>query len=157
MIDINYKNYRWFFTSSEKLVVGGKSAIQNDELLNLICKDKNSYVVMHTHQPGSPFAVIISPASEVNEEDKDECGVFTASFSRAWRSGDKETVIDSFLSKQLYKSPSMKLGTWGVKPPIAHFKKELNLVLAEQKGILRARTRFNSFLKCAIGGFTTHV
>ena len=32
----------------------------------------------------------------------------------------------------------MKLGTWGVKPPIAHFKKELNLVLAEQKGILRA-------------------
>ena len=138
MIDINYKNYRWFFTSSEKLVVGGKSAIQNDELLNLICKDKNSYVVMHTHQPGSPFAVIISPASEVNEEDKDECGVFTASFSRAWRSGDKETVIDSFLSKQLYKSPSMKLGTWGVKPPIAHFKKELNLVLAEQKGILRA-------------------
>lgn len=36
----DYLKYRWFFNSSGKLVVGGKNAAQNDELLSRIKKNK---------------------------------------------------------------------------------------------------------------------
>ena len=29
----DYKKYRWFFTSSDNLVIGGKSAEQNEEIM----------------------------------------------------------------------------------------------------------------------------
>ena len=38
---INYKKYRWFVTSSDKLVVGGKSAEQNEELVKMCMKGEH--------------------------------------------------------------------------------------------------------------------
>jgi hypothetical protein len=131
----NYRKYRWFFTSSNKLVIGGKSAQQNEELLKKI-KNKN-YVIMHTSTPGSPFAVIVSN-KKPTKEDLEEAAIFTACFSQQWKQGKKKTHVDIFLSPQLYKLKLMKIGTWGVKPPIKRKAASLELVLTLQKGKLRA-------------------
>lgn len=148
---LDYKKYRWFFTSSGKLVVGGKSAEQNEELIRSLIHeahlDLNSrtslkeytlkkYIVMHTEMPGSPFSIIVN--ENATEEDLVETGIFTASFSRAWREGKRKANVDSFLLEQIYKSNKMKTGTFGVIDSIDTKPFELKLFLLKQKGILRA-------------------
>ena len=54
----DYMKFRWFFTSSGKLVVGGKSDELNERVLREYLNPK--YVVCHTSEPGSPFMIIVS-------------------------------------------------------------------------------------------------
>ncbi len=140
MIDllIDYKKYRWFFTKSGKLVVGGKSAQQNEELLHHIVQTKEKYVMMHTREPGSPFCILIALPYSLVSSDYEECAIFTGCFSRAWRAGKKQAVIDIFYTLQLHKEEHMKIGTWSVKPPIEHRTVVLRLALTRQQKILRA-------------------
>lgn len=134
---IGYEKYRWFFTSSGKLVVGGKSALQNDELLRKLKNSNCDYLVMHTSSPGSPFSVIISD-EKISQSDKDETAIFTGCFSRAWREMKKTATIDIFSLSQLYKTEKMKIGTWGVKGEVKRINVSLELALTKQKGKLRA-------------------
>ena len=64
-----YKKYRWFYTSSGNLVVGGKNAEQNDGLLTAMKKMSKDYWVMHTSSPGSPFSIIICDPKKVSKAD----------------------------------------------------------------------------------------
>lgn len=138
-MELDHKKYRWFFTKSGKLVVGGRSASQNDELLKDLKKNsKMNYIVMHTSTPGSPFAVILENPKKVKKSDLEQTACFTASFSRKWREGKKQAEVDQFTLSQLYKSSSMNIGTWGVKGEIKKMKAPLVLVLTKQKSILRA-------------------
>lgn len=134
----DYEKYKWFFTSSGKLVVGGKSAAQNDDLLKELKGKKKDYMVMHTSAPGSPFSVILANIDDVKLQDIEQTAIFTASFSRAWRKGLKKAQIDLFHLSQLFKLKNMKTGMWGVKGKIHRKTVELGLVLAKQKKKLRA-------------------
>ena len=148
-----YKKYRWFITSNDKLVVGGKSAEQNEELVKICMKGehldlnsrvsleewtikKEKYIVMHTHAPGSPFSIILD--ENPNQKDLDETAIFTASFSRAWRELKKEVNIDVFLLEQMYKEKGMKVGTFGVLGKRDVKKVPLKLYFKKQSNILRA-------------------
>lgn len=131
------KKYRWFYTSSGKLVYGGKSAEQNEEVVKALMKDKNK-VVMHTAEPGSPFAVIDAEMKNTSDEDIIETAIFCGCFSRAWRTGKRKAMVHAFESRQITKQEGMKTGTFGVKGYIGKFSVELELVLAKQKGVLRA-------------------
>lgn len=133
-----FKRYRWFYTSSGKLVVGGKSAAQNDELLYKVAASRKELLVAHTAEPGSPFCVILSDTKSITNEDRRECAQFTACFSRAWKAGKKRVNVDFFYASQLYKQKSMSQGTWGVKSKIESFSVPLILSLTRQKGIIRA-------------------
>lgn len=135
---LDYTKYRWFFTSTGKLVVGGKSAEQNDELLKALKNSKNDFVIMHTSTPGSPFAVILTDTNDVEKTDLEEAATFTGCFSREWRDSRKKTSVDIFTLSQLSKNQSMKTGTWGVKGEIVRKNVELKLVLTRQKNRLRA-------------------
>lgn len=132
---IEYKKYRWFFTSSNTLVVGGKNATQNDNLLNEV-KDKD-YIVMHTSSPGSPFGVIIKDRSKVSSQELEECAIFTGCFSRAWKEGKKNTSVDMFTTMQLSKG-DLKTGTWKVSGKVERREVKLELAITKQKGVLRA-------------------
>ncbi len=134
----NHRKYRWFFTSNGKLVVGGKNAEQNEEILRSIKKSGKEHYVMHTSHPGSPFSVIFSEANKVTKKDIEECAIFTGCFSRAWREGRKKTKVHIFKSTQLYKTGEMKTGTWGVKGEIKEAEVELELAFTKQEGVLRA-------------------
>jgi len=93
---------------------------------------------MHTSSPGSPFSVILSDPSEVSERDIEEATVFTGCFSRKWREQNKKANVNIFSLSDLYKSKSMKSGTWGVKGKAKQMTVQLELVLAIQEKILRA-------------------
>lgn len=127
----NYQDYRWFITSSGKLVIGGKSAVQNEEIMSRI---RNEDVVMHTSSPGSPFCIIKKPT----KQDLEEVAIFTASFSQQWKSGKKMADVDVFLGSQVSKTKDMKVGTFGVFGKSAKKKVELKLVLDIQNEKLRA-------------------
>jgi hypothetical protein len=134
----NFKKYKWFFTSSNKLVVGGKNASQNDELLSIIKKEKKEFIILHTSKPGSPFSVILSNIKNVTKPDIEETAIFTACFSQQWKLGKKTTEVDIFNSSQISKSINMKIGTWGVLGNVKTVLVPLELFLTRQKNILRA-------------------
>ncbi|MBI2632666.1 DUF814 domain-containing protein [Candidatus Pacearchaeota archaeon] len=143
-LEKDYRKYRWFFTYSKKLVVGGKNAKQNDYLLNVIKESGKRFKVMHTSEPGSSFSVILIEESKLSENDLRECAVFTACFSRAWKLGRKETDIDIFSSSQLHKEREMKEGTWGVIGKVEKMIVPLELILTKQKNILKAIPELSS-------------
>ena len=134
----NYQQYRWFTTSSGKLVIGGKSAEQNDQLLSLIKKERKTFIVMHTSSPGSPFSVILDDAKKVSKNDTEETATFTACFSQAWKSGKKTAEVDIFTSSQLAKPSNAKTGTWKVNGEVETVVVPLELVLVRQNSVLRA-------------------
>ena len=134
----SYRKYKWFFTSSGKLVVGGKSAEQNDALLKEITKNHKEYLVMHTSSPGSPFSVILSDMGKITKKDLEECAIFTGCFSRAWKNREKAAKVDIFNSGGIAKLKGMKTGTWSVKGKIRRVNVELKLVIVKQKKLYRA-------------------
>ncbi len=134
----DYKKYRWFYTSSKILVIGGKNAEQNELLIKTLKEAKKEIIMMHTTEPGSPFSAILAEVKSVKEQDIKECAIFTASFSKAWKAGKKNATVDMFKLSQLNKSKLMKQGTWGVKGEIRRISALLELVLAKQEGKLRA-------------------
>ncbi len=134
----NYRKYRWFFTSSGKLVIGGKSAEQNDFLLSLLKETEKDFVVMHTTEPGSPFSILPEEISKLSNSDIEECAIFTGCFSRAWKAGKSKASVDVFRLSQLHKNRNMKQGTWGVFGGVKTLSVPLQLVLTTQKEVLRA-------------------
>jgi hypothetical protein len=133
-----YRKYKWFFTSSGKLVIGGKSAEQNEQLVCEIIKKKKDYIMMHTRKPGSPFSVILEDIEKINAEDLEETAVFTGCFSQQWKISRNATV-DMFVSSQVYKDKIMKTGTFGVLgKKQGGYKVKLRLYLKKQKRKLRA-------------------
>ncbi len=133
-LDGKYENFRWFFTSNNILVVGGKSDEQNEFILKNYLKP--DYIVMHTSAPGSPFCVIQS--DNPNKKDLEEAGIFCACFSQQWKLGKKVIEIDVFKGEQIYKTASMKTGTFGVRVGKKTIKVKPELVLVIQNGKLRA-------------------
>ena len=134
----DYRKYKWFFALSGNLVLGGKNAAQNDELINRVKESGKEYLIMHTSEPGSPFSVILSDVKKLSKKDIAEASIFTGCFSRAWRQGKEKTRVEIFKSSQLYKSKNMKTGTWGVAGETDEVEIKLELVLTRQDGILRA-------------------
>ena len=104
-------NYRWFYTSSNKLVVGGKNDEQNELVLKNFLKE--DYIVIHTTNPGSPFMIIQS--YNPTKKDIDETAVFCSCFSKSWKLGSKKIDVDVFKGSQIFKTKNMKTGTFGVK------------------------------------------
>jgi hypothetical protein len=134
MVNIEYTKYRWFFTSSGLLVIGGKSADQNEEIVKLAKQDN---AMLHTSDPGSPFCIIID---DVEETDKDikEAAIFCASLSKDWKKKKKQIEVDVFRKEQVYKTKGMAKGTFGVKGNVKTIKVEPKLYLTFQEGKLRS-------------------
>jgi len=133
-----YKKYKWFYTYSGKLVVGGKNAEQNDILLRKMQLLGDDFIVMHTEVPGSPFSVILDDKKNITKRDIEECAIFTACFSKAWKLGKSNAIVHLFNSSQLRKSKGMNEGTWAVSGNVKKISVPLVLVLTKQDSVLRA-------------------
>ncbi len=81
-----YENFRWFISSDDFLVVGGKDAKNNEQLIRKYMKAND--VVFHTDITGSPFVLIKNPENlDVPEKTINETAQFCASYSKAWKIG----------------------------------------------------------------------
>jgi predicted ribosome quality control (RQC) complex YloA/Tae2 family protein len=105
-------NLRQQKLSTDKLVLLGKSAETNEELVN---QANNNELLLHTAKPGSPFANIKAPEKELTKTEIYEAAIMCAKYSQDWRDNKKNVVIHIFSKKNTYKEKSMSAGTFGVK------------------------------------------
>ena len=101
--------FREFKTTNGKVVLGGKSAENNEKLIEQVEEDET---VLHTKAPGSPFVNIKGKATN---KDVKEAAVFCARYSQDWRDNKKDITVHYFKGKDVHKNKGMKLGTFGVK------------------------------------------
>ncbi len=122
-------NFRKFTTSSGKLVLGGKSAENNEKLIEQAEIDE---IVLHTKAPGSPFVNIKGKATK---KDVKEAAVFCARYSQDWRDNKEDVIVHYFKGRDTCKEKSMKLGTFGVKKckEITVKKEDIERFQGEQK------------------------
>ncbi len=131
-----YERFRWFFTYSGKVVIGGKSAEQNENVINKHLERED--VVMHTALPSSPFVVIKSEGKEISERDIEEAAIFCACFSQQWKKRRMKVEVHIFSPEQITKGRGSKTGTFSVLGNIEKIQAELRLALAIQNEKLRA-------------------
>lgn len=79
-----YENYRWFFTSEGFLVIGGRTADMNEEIVSKHLESRDLF--FHTHTPGAP-AVVLKKGQDAGENSVREAAEFAASYSALWREG----------------------------------------------------------------------
>ena len=112
---------RQYKLSTEKIVLLGKSAETNEELVNQATSNE---LLLHTSKPGSPFANIkldknstthngVSSAEQKSEIY--EAAIMCAKHSQDWRDNKKDVKVHIFPKTSVYKEKSMSLGTFGVK------------------------------------------
>jgi predicted ribosome quality control (RQC) complex YloA/Tae2 family protein len=82
-----YEKFRWFISSDDYLVIGGRDATTNEIVIKKHTEKDD--VVFHTEMPGSPFVVIKrqSKGGDVPAKTLEEAAVFTAVFSSGWKRG----------------------------------------------------------------------
>ena len=102
-------NFRKFTTKEGTIVLAGKDALNNEELIKQVGDDEE---VFHTATPGSPFVNIKGIAKK---SDIKEAGIFCAKYSRDWKKNHKDVEVHRFKGKDIYKEKGMKPGTFGIK------------------------------------------
>lgn len=101
--------FREAFTSSGKLMLGGKNAEQNEQVVEQAGKNE---IVLHTKAAGSPFINIKGKASK---KDIKEAAIFCARYSRDWKKNHKDVEVHYFKGEDIFKEKGMKIGTFGVR------------------------------------------
>jgi len=79
-----YERYRWFISSENVLVIAGKDAKSNEQVVRRYLKPGDRYVHAETH--GAP-SVVVKAADEMTELSLREAGIFSIAMSKAWNSG----------------------------------------------------------------------
>lgn len=79
-----FENYRWFLTSDGFLVIGGRNAEMNEEIVSKYLEPKDLF--FHTQTPGGP-AVILKMGQEAPEKSLMEAAQFSATYSSLWKEG----------------------------------------------------------------------
>lgn len=115
-----FLKFRYFFTSKGNIMLLGKNAQSNELLLKKFTLPNE--LVFHTKARGSPFCVIKSGYKKIMENEKEEAARTCALFSKEWKDGKKVIDVHSFLGKNIYKTKSMPLGTFGVKKIEKNYK-----------------------------------
>jgi predicted ribosome quality control (RQC) complex YloA/Tae2 family protein len=81
-----YDKFRWITSSDGFLLVAGKDAQTNEQLIRKHMKDSD--LVFHTDITGSPFVLIKNPEKkEIPEQTIKEAAEFCGSYSKAWKIG----------------------------------------------------------------------
>jgi len=93
-----YHRFRWMETSDGVLVIGGRNADQNEELVKKYMEGKDTF--LHADVFGAS-AVIVKGATE----RMDQATQFAASYSRAWSGGGASADVIAANPSQVSKTP----------------------------------------------------
>lgn len=93
-----YHRFRWFFTSDGVLVLGGRDASQNEELVKKYMEGRDTFIHADVH---GASVVIIKGTTGLMEE----AAIFAASYSGAWRSGHFSADVYAVRPDQVSKTP----------------------------------------------------
>ena len=83
-IDKWYQKYRWFYTSNDHLVICGKNADQNEEIVKKHMQSNDIY--LHSSVSGSGSTIIkYNENKKITPIDLEEAASFLICFSNAWK------------------------------------------------------------------------
>ncbi len=93
-----YHRFRWFITSDDVVVLGGRDASQNEELVKKYMGGQDLFVHADVH--GASVVIVKGRTGHM-----EEVAQFAASYSGAWRSGHFSADVYSALPSQVSKTP----------------------------------------------------
>jgi predicted ribosome quality control (RQC) complex YloA/Tae2 family protein len=98
-----HEKFHSAFTSGGKLMIGGRSAQQNDQLVSKHMEDGDLF--FHADiQGGAVF--VLKGGAQASEEEMPEAAQMAASFSNAWKNGNASVDVYAVEKKQLTKNMS---------------------------------------------------
>lgn len=85
-----YSKFHWFKTTNDFLVVAGKNADQNEEIVKNYMEEEDLY--FHADVHGAP-STVIKKGKKAKKTDLEETSVFAGSYSSAWKQGVGTTDV----------------------------------------------------------------
>jgi predicted ribosome quality control (RQC) complex YloA/Tae2 family protein len=99
-----YEKFRWFISSDDFIVVGGRDASTNELLVKKHMRGQDLF--FHTTTRGAPVCIVQNPNNlPVPETTLRETANFDASYSAAWKNGWGNADIYYVYPDQVSKSP----------------------------------------------------
>ncbi|OPY28615.1 MAG: hypothetical protein A4E28_01415 [Methanocella sp. PtaU1.Bin125] len=98
-----YDRFRWFHTSDGFLVVGGRDADSNEEIVKKYM-DRND-VFFHAQAHGAPITVVKAEGREVTPQALAETAQFAVSYSSVWKAGQFSGDCYWVRPEQVSKTP----------------------------------------------------
>ena len=98
-----FEQFRWFISSDGFLVIGGRDAESNENIVKKYLQKKD--IFFHAHVSGSPAVVVKTEGKEVPESTLLEAAQFTVSYSGIWKSGQASGDAYWVLPEQVSKTP----------------------------------------------------
>jgi predicted ribosome quality control (RQC) complex YloA/Tae2 family protein len=105
-----YERFRWFFTSDDFLVIGGRNADQNEELVKKYMDSRDRF--FHAQAHGGPVTLLKAsmpsePARDVEFPDASlrEAAAFAVSYSSVWKDGRGAGDAYAVAPDQVSKTP----------------------------------------------------
>jgi predicted ribosome quality control (RQC) complex YloA/Tae2 family protein len=101
-----YERFRWFYSSDDLLVIGGKDATTNEILIKKHMEPRD--IVFHADIVGAPFVLLKTEGKTPSDQSIKEAAQFAASYSRAWKEGFTTVDVYWVHPEQVSKSPPPK-------------------------------------------------
>ncbi|VVB84622.1 Uncharacterised protein [uncultured archaeon] len=98
-----YEQFRWFISSDGFLVIGGRDAQNNEDIVKKHLEKRD--IFFHAHVSGSPAVVIKTEGKEVPETTLLEAAQFTVSYTGIWKSCQQSWECYWVLPEQVSKTP----------------------------------------------------
>lgn len=105
-----FDRFRWFRTSTGYLVLGGRNADQNEELVKKYLDPGDLF--FHTEAPGGPVTILKATAPneptqdvDFSEQTREEVAQFAVTFSSVWKEGRLSGDVYSVAHDQVSKTP----------------------------------------------------
>jgi predicted ribosome quality control (RQC) complex YloA/Tae2 family protein len=109
-----FEKYRWFICSDDTIIIGGKDAKTNEEVVKKYLSEKDKYVHADIHGASS---VVVK--GESSEKCLEEACTFSLAFSKAWNAGyhagDSYWVNYSQVSKMGESGEYVTKGAWIIR------------------------------------------
>ena len=126
-----YERFRWFRTSDDFLVIGGRNADQNEELVQKYMDGNDLF--FHAQAHGGPVTILKTsdpsePSRDVDvpEESKQEAAQFAVSYSSVWKdsrfAGDAYMVTPDQVSKTPESGEYLEKGGFAVRGDRTYFR-----------------------------------
>ncbi|WP_423751729.1 ribosome rescue protein RqcH [Salinirarus marinus] len=126
-----YERFRWFHTSDDFLVIGGRNADQNEELVKKYMDANDRF--FHAQAHGGPVTLLKAtgpsePSREVEfpESSLDEAAQFAVSYSSVWKegrfAGDAYVVSPDQVSKTPESGEYLEKGGFAIRGDRTYFR-----------------------------------
>ena len=127
-----FEKFHWFVTSNNLLVVAGRDADTNEEVIKKYT-DKED-IVLHTDMAGSPFAVIKKQENkDISQQDIEQAADFVLAYSKAWKKGfgsaDIFYVTPEQVTKQANQGEYLAKGAFMIRGKTNYVANKINFCI----------------------------